>query len=165
MDSTLCQTDADSTETLIKSAGDSDTVSIHDVSGSSFRQEESLDSLDTSGNRTADNDVTSPFKTLMESPQPSNSSTADSGFSSRSVSTTSPSSVGSLNLLRSESSNTVVDMELDTPIEMKIEEMKAFIDDGNIKIGKGGFGVVYKGIHNSQICAFDFLFSLCSSGF
>lgn len=154
VDSALCQlpsvqTDADSTETIAKSAGDSETVSTDDFSGSSFQLGEFLDSLDNSENRTVDSDEISPLNTLMESPQHSNSSSADSGFSSGSASTTSPSSVASLNLLRTRSSSTSVELEHDTAIELKIEEMKCYIDY-NSKIGKGGFGTVYKGEYKQK---------------
>lgn len=151
LDNSLCQ------QSFIQSdRGSSEGISSNDSSRSSFHgglqpEDESLDSLDTSRNRTVQDSAIGPLTPLMQSPQHSSgqhNATGDSGFS--------PESASSI-AFPSKSPGSVVEMELETPIQMNTEEMQNY--RGTQEIGEGGFGMVYKGIKST----FDFSFCLSFS--
>lgn len=71
-------------------------------------------------------------------------SSGDSGLPSESAAPTTPIHSGS------SSAAAAVEMNLETPIEMKTEEMKSYMDETQ-PIGEGGFGNVYKGICKTQL--------------
>lgn len=151
LDNSLCQQPS-----IQPDSGSSEGISSHDSSRSSFHgglqpEDESLDSLDTSRNRTAQDNEIGSLTSLIQSPQHSSgqhNATGDSGFSSESA---------SLIASHSESSGTVFGMELETPIQMNTDKMKSYIDYTK-QIGEGGFGNVYKGIYAMLKWMFDYFF-------